>query len=53
MDCHKTLWSAIEITDTAYAERIFHGPLAKRFIFIFPAGGENQPESQVLRKETS
>lgn len=53
MDCHKTLWSAIEITDSAYAERIFHGPLAKRFIFIFPTGGEVQPESLMLRKELS
>ena len=43
-DCHKTLWSAIEIKGMADAVLIFHGPLAKRFIFIFPTGRDTQPE---------
>ena len=54
-DCHKTLWSAIENIGGARARTlIFHGPLAKRFIFsFFPTGGEEEPESETLRKESS
>ena len=29
---------------------IFHGPLTKRFIFIIPTGGEEQPESHQTQK---
>lgn len=31
---------------------IFHGPLTKRFIFIIPTGGEEQPESHQTQKGT-
>ncbi len=51
VDCHKTLWSAIDVDRMGESPRpCFHGPLAKRFIFIIPTGGEDRPEDREIRK---